>query len=93
MILSYREIGGVIKRQVKRVATGKVSVSLPVEMEAWLREEADRTEYGNASRVVQRALEEYRLREGKKCPPLARQAAPPVPHSLRRASTKPLAHK
>lgn len=36
------------------------SVSLPRGLVDWLREEADRQEHGNISRIVQEAIKQYR---------------------------------
>lgn len=40
----------------------KTSISLPPDQAAWIREEAERQEHGNVSRIVQDAVREYRLR-------------------------------
>jgi hypothetical protein len=52
-----REFGRVIPR-AKFV---KQSVSFPVDQLDWLREEAEREEHGNLSRIVQEAVKAYRL--------------------------------
>lgn len=38
----------------------KQSISFPVQQLDWLRDEAERQEHGNLSRVVQDAIREYR---------------------------------
>ena len=40
----------------------KQSISFPAQQFLWLKEEADRQEHGNLSRIVQDAIREYRLR-------------------------------
>ena len=68
----------------------KVSVSLP---ESWVAELDRRWLENKTSRSAELQAIIRKELEGKQCPPLPRQAAPPVRRSRSPASTKPLAHK
>lgn len=46
-----------MSRQVVRVSTEKLSVSLPVEMVDWLKAVAQREEAGNVSAAIRRRLQ------------------------------------
>lgn len=52
----------VMERDITKRRFIKQSISFPPTQFAWLKEEADRQEHGNVSRIVQEALREYRLR-------------------------------
>lgn len=52
----------VMERDSTQIRFVKQSISFPRTQLDWLREEADRQEHGNISRIVQDAIKEYRLR-------------------------------
>lgn len=45
-----------MKRIIKRVKTEKLSISLPVDMVAWLQKKAELEENGNVSSALRRLL-------------------------------------
>lgn len=69
-------------RKIKRVETGKLSISLPLEMVAWLKEEAETgAEMGNVSAVLRHIVHPVMVAskkaKGAKTP---EPAAPNTPH-------------
>jgi Arc/MetJ-type ribon-helix-helix transcriptional regulator len=63
-----------MKRKIERKTTKKLSISLPVEMVAWLEREAEVEENGNTSAVIRRRLQAIRRMEDEDRPPLRRAA-------------------